>query len=59
MDSVLNYVSEIISFVFGAFAGSLLTINIKNQRASGRANVVDQSKSRAGGDIIGRDKLSK
>ena len=59
MDQVLNFASEIISFFVGAVGGSLVTIYFKNQRAKGRANIADQSKSTAGGDIVGRDKISK
>jgi hypothetical protein len=56
MDTLLAYMSEVVSFVAGACLGSFLTIHFKKQRASGRGNVVDQSGSRAGGDIVGRDK---
>ena len=59
MDSLmLKYASEVISFVAGAFAGSLVTVVVKSQRAKGSGNVVDQSKSQAGGDIVGRDKTA-
>lgn len=51
--------SDILSFIFGGFAGSLVTLYVKKQRASGQGNVVDQSKSRAGGDVVGRDKVTK
>lgn len=57
MDALVEHLSEIVSFFFGALSGSLLTLYVKNQRASGRANTVDQSKSQAGGDIVGRDKI--
>lgn len=56
-----TYLSEIWSFiggfVSGGIGGSLLTLRI-NQRnlIKGKGSVVDQSKSRAGGDIVGRDK---
>ena len=59
MDYLLSSVSEVISFFVGAGAGSLVTIYFKNQRASGKGNVVDQSRSQAGGDIVGRDKGKK
>jgi hypothetical protein len=59
MDQILSYVSEIVSFLVGALAGSLLTFYFKNLRASSRANVVDQSEAKAGGDIVGRDKITK
>lgn len=53
------YAADILSFILGGFAGSLVTMYVKNQRASGRGSVVDQSKSRAGGDVVGRDKVTK
>jgi len=59
MEQLQTYLTEIVSFVLGTFAGSLLTLYVKNQRASGRSSVVDQSRSQAGGDIVGRDKISK
>ncbi len=59
MDHIFSYVSEVISFFVGALAGSLLTFYFKNLRAGSRANVVDQSEAKAGGDIVGRDKISK
>lgn len=59
MDGLLKHVAEIISFIAGALSGSLATVVVKNQRARGRGNVVvDQSKSQAGGDIVGRDKTT-
>jgi hypothetical protein len=56
MEAITSYFSEILSFLSGAAAGSLVTVYFKNQRASGNGRVVDQSKARAGGDIIGGDK---
>lgn len=53
----MEILSELISFLVGAVAGSLVTLHVKKQRASGQANVVDQSGSRASGDVVGRDKL--
>lgn len=59
MDTLmLKHVTEIVSFIVGAITGSLATVVVKSQRARGRGNVVDQSESQAGGDIVGRDKTS-
>lgn len=59
MNQIMNYLSEIVSFFIGAVAGSLVTVYFKNLRAGSHANVVDQSEAKAGGDIVGRDKISK
>lgn len=59
MDAISSYLSEFISFVIGAAAGSFLTVKIRNARASGNANAVDQSHAQAGGDVVGRDKVQK
>lgn len=56
---VMDYVSEIISFLAGGIAGSLVTLSVRSLKATGRASIVDQSGSKAGGDIVGRDKISK
>jgi hypothetical protein len=41
----------------GAIGGSLLTFHFtKNLRANSHGTATDQSGSRAGGDIVGRDK---
>jgi hypothetical protein len=58
MDAVFKHISEIISFLTGLAGGSLLTLYFKNQRVNGRGRVVDQSKARAGGDVVGGDKLT-
>lgn len=48
------------SFLAGLVGGTaitLISIRIKKSLTlSGRGNVVDQSKARANGDIVGRDK---
>lgn len=59
MDAALDYVTELISFVIGAGFGSLLTIQFKKQKATGTGNAVDQSGAKAGGDVVGRDKIEK
>ena len=51
-----NFVGGLITGVVG---GALITLKwTKTQKAEGRANVVDQSGSKASGDIVGRDKRS-
>ena len=56
-----TYLSEIWSFigglVSGGIGGSLITVRLNRQNlAQGKGSIVDQSKSTAGGDIVGRDK---
>ncbi len=49
-----NFVGGLIA---GGIGGALLTLKFtKNQRTNGSGTTVDQSKSTAGGDIVGRDK---
>ncbi len=49
-----------LNFLWGllvGIGGSLLVFKIiKNQRTSGKGTTTDQSKAKAGRDIIGRDK---
>ncbi len=43
--------------IAGGIGGGILTFKfMKNQRTNGSGTTVDQSKSSAGGDIVGRDK---
>lgn len=59
LNLVKEHVSEIISFLAGLGGGSLLTLRItRHQRASGDGTISDQRRARAGGDVIGRDKVS-
>lgn len=45
--------------ISGLLGGSLLTLKLtKSQRVNGSGISVDQSKAKAGGDIVGRDKKS-
>lgn len=58
-----EYTSEVFSFLGGlaggGLLGSFLTIRLNRQkRATMGAQLVDQSESAAGGDIVGRDKIS-
>lgn len=57
----MDYLSEIISFILGAFGGSLVTWQVtkKTMRASGRSTVIDQSGANAGGDIVGGNQTKK
>ncbi len=49
--------SFLIGLITGGISVTLVSISIKkNMRSSGDGDVVDQSKARAGGDIVGRDK---
>ncbi len=53
------HLSEIASFVAGLAGGSLLTLRItRHQRLSNNANISDQRRSQAGGDVVGRDKIA-
>jgi len=56
MDFVMQYVSEIVSFIFGALGGAALTFTITRNSVRNGGSVVDQSKARAGGDIVGGNK---
>jgi len=59
LDLIKQHLSEIFSFVAGLAGGSLLTLHItRDQRAAGRSTISDQRRARAGGDIVGRDKLT-
>jgi hypothetical protein len=63
-DLLSQYASEIWSFaaglVGGGIGGSLLTLRITQRNITNRnGSVVDQSRTRAGGDIVGRDKRSE
>jgi hypothetical protein len=58
-----HYASLIGSFIAGLIGGgtigSLLTLRITGRnRLSGKGSVVDQSRSKAGGDIVGKDKTT-
>lgn len=58
-----NHASEIWSFlgglVGGGIGGSLLTLRLtRKTRVSGNGTSVDQQRSSAGGDIVGRDKTT-
>ncbi len=56
-----EYSSEIWSFlgglIGGGIGGSLITLRFTRQnRATGRSSIVDQSGSKAGGDVVGGNK---
>jgi len=56
-----NFTFDLWNFLGGLIAGgiggSLLTLKLtKNQRTNGSGTTVDQSNSKAGGDMVGRDK---
>lgn len=57
MDALFSqYLSEIVSFLGGVAGGALLTFTLTRNTVRGGGSVVDQSKSRAGGDIVGGNK---
>jgi hypothetical protein len=54
-----EHASEIISFLAGLGGGSLLTLRLtRHQRATGYGTISDQRRANAGGDVVGRDKVS-
>jgi hypothetical protein len=61
-DFLTHYLHEIISFVCGAFGGaaggSLLTLRITKKYRTSGGSITDQSRSHAGGDIVGGDKTT-
>jgi hypothetical protein len=64
IEFISNHASQIGSFILGLFgggaAGSLITLRITGGRnqVSRRGTVTDQSRSFAGGDVVGRDKTT-
>jgi hypothetical protein len=56
LDFLKDHISEIISAIGGAFAGSLITLRLTRNQVKGSGSVVDQSRATAGGDITGGDK---
>ena len=52
-----EYLYFILTFVAGMAGGSFLTVKItKSKTVKGNSSLVDQSKARAAGDIIGGNK---
>lgn len=59
LDLLKQHVSEIVTFVAGLAGGSLITLRVtRNQRVAGQATISDQRRATAGGDIVGRDKVT-
>ncbi|WP_128946632.1 hypothetical protein [Bradyrhizobium zhanjiangense] len=59
MDAIKNHLSEIISFAAGLAGGSFLTFKFtRTTRVSDAGNLVNQSRATAGGDLVGRDKIT-
>ena len=52
----MQYLSEIVTFILGSLAGSLVTLRFTKKTASGGGKIVDQSNATAGRDITGGDK---
>lgn len=64
LEFLSQYASEIGSFIAGLAGGgaigSLITLRIKGRnQVLGSGSVTDQSRSVAGGDIVGRDKNTR
>lgn len=58
LDWLQPHMSEAISFLAGATVGSFVTLRItRNQRLS-NSSLADQRGARAGGDVVGRDKVT-
>lgn len=51
--------SDIISLLVGGVPSYFIGRYVQKNKASGNANISDQSGSSAGGDISGRDKITK
>jgi len=59
LDLIKEHLPAVISFIAGLGGGSLLTLHVtRDQRAAGQAVISDQRRATAGGDIVGRDKIS-
>lgn len=58
MEFMMAHSSQILSFLGGLISGSLLTFQVTKNRATRGGSVVDQSRSRADGDIVGGSKTS-
>jgi hypothetical protein len=62
MEVVIQFVSEhlaaVIAAVLAVIAGGLV-IRFRSHRQSGRSNSVDQRNAKAGGDVVGRDKITR
>lgn len=59
MNLLLSHLPEIGSFIAGLIGGSFITISVTGHRAAKRGSITDQSKARAGGDIVGGNKTSR
>ena len=57
-DFVNQHLTEILAFIAGLAGGSFLTLVLKRNNVKGGGSVVDQSRSRAGGDVVGGDKTT-
>lgn len=62
MDQVTKFVSEhwaaIVAAVLAIIGGGF-ALRFRSHRQSGRSNYVDQTKAKASGDIVGRDKVTR
>ncbi len=62
MDFIANHASEVISAVLGFLGGALvsipLTVRVTKGNMSGNSSSANLSGVKAGGDAVGRDKIS-
>lgn len=62
MDFITTHASEIISAIVGAIAGASISIpiavRITRNSVSGSSTQTNQRHVRAGGDVVGRDKIN-
>lgn len=59
MDVVMQHLSEIISFAAGALGGAALTFTLTRNSVKNGGSLIDQSKARAGGDVVGGNKTTR
>jgi hypothetical protein len=62
MDAVLKFLSDHWVYTVGAVVAAIaggLTIKFISHKQSGSSSRVDQRNAQAGGDIVGRDKISR
>jgi hypothetical protein len=58
LEFIEPHISEAISFFAGATCGSLLTLRITRRQRLSNSTLADQRSAQAGGDVVGRDKLT-
>lgn len=58
LEFIEPHISEAVSFFAGATCGSLLTLRITRRQRLSNSILTDQQGAQAGGDVVGRDKLT-